>query len=434
MSNVVHLKPGGKSRAIASQTAEKPGQAEPGQNAVARLPSGRNQPRWRILHCLRAPVGGLFRHVRDLAREQAARGHDVGVLCDLNATDSLTEQRLAELAPQLSLGLHKVAMSREIGLSDLAAVQATRRIARRLSIDVIHGHGAKGGAYARLAARGRGVGDAGLASFYTPHGGSLHYDPASLKGRLFMAAERRLLARTDGVIFESRYAAETFAAKVGQPPCPSRVIHNGVLPAELRAVEPDADAADFLFVGELRHLKGVDVLLDALATLVRQRPVTAVIVGAGPDAAAFRKQADRLALTAAVRFAGAMPAREAFRLGRALVMPSRAESLPYVALEAAGAGMPLVASAVGGVPEIVDGTDTELVPPGDAGQLARAMETVLDSRLHAADRAGRLQRRVAARFSVAHMTDGVLEFYSVARAAERNLMQPAARAALAPTP
>lgn len=433
MSNVVHLKPGAKPRAVASETAEKSGQAVPGQTAVVRLAPSRERARWRILHCLRAPVGGLFRHVRDLAREQAARGHDVAVLCDLNATDPLTEQRLAELAPHLSLGLHKVAMSREIGFSDLAAVRATRRIAGRLSIDVIHGHGAKGGAYARLATRGRGAGDAGLARFYTPHGGSLHYDPASLKGRLFMAAERRLLARTDGLIFESQYAAETFAAKVGQPPCPFRVIHNGVLPAELRTVEPDADAADFLFVGELRHLKGVDVLLDAMAILARQRPVSALIVGAGPDAAEFRQQADRLALAEVVRFAGAMPAREAFRLGRALVMPSRVESLPYVALEAAGAGMPLIASAVGGVPEIVDGTDTELVPPGDAGQLARAMATVLDSRLHAADRAGRLQRRVADRFSVARMTDGVLEFYSAARSPEHTLTQPAARAALAPT-
>ena len=61
-----------------------------------------------------------------------------------------------------------------------------------------------------------------------------------------------------------------------------------------------------------------------------------------------------------------MPAREAFRLGRTLVVPSRAESLPYIVLEAAAAGLPLLASDVGGIPEIVAGTDTDLLPPGDA--------------------------------------------------------------------
>ena len=66
-----------------------------------------NQP-LRILHCLRAPVGGLFRHVRDLAREQGLRGHDVGVLCDTSTGDGLTERRLAGMAETLSLGLHKI--------------------------------------------------------------------------------------------------------------------------------------------------------------------------------------------------------------------------------------------------------------------------------------------------------------------------------------
>ena len=59
----------------------------------------------RIIHCLRAPVGGLFRHVRDLAIAQAARGHQVGVIADSNAHDRLTEQRLADLIPHLALGL-----------------------------------------------------------------------------------------------------------------------------------------------------------------------------------------------------------------------------------------------------------------------------------------------------------------------------------------
>ncbi len=379
----------------------------------------------RILHCLRAPVGGLFRHVRDLAREQGLRGHDVGVLCDASTADTLTERRLAELADTLSLGLHKVAMSREIGLADISATTAARRLAGDLKIGVLHGHGAKGGAYARLAATALKRQGQAAVCFYTPHGGSLHYDPASLKGMAFMAAERHLMGQTDGLIFESRYAADTFAAKVGTPTCPLRVIHNGVLRDELRPVQLVADPADFVFVGELRHPKGVDVLLEPVATLATERPVRAVIVGAGPDADIFHAQAASLGLAGAVTFPGAMPARDAFRLGRVLVMPSRAESLPYVALEAAGAGIPLIATRVGGVPEIVRGSRTGLVESGDAIGLAAAMRETMDQPLRAVDQAGHLQRIIASQFSVETMTESVLEFYDHAIAGTASEVVPA---------
>ena len=147
------------------------------------------------------------------------------------------------------------------------------------------------------------------------------------------------------------------------------------------------------------------------------RPISAVIVGSGPDEEIFKAQAERLGITRIVDFAGAVPASAAFRLGRILVMPSRAESLPYVALEAAGAGLPLIASHVGGMPEIVEGTDTVLVPPGDAKALGLAMLKALESPIHAADRAGRLHRVIADRFTIGHMTDAVLEFYAAAQQA-----------------
>ena len=368
----------------------------------------------RILHCLRAPVGGLFRHVRDLAREQARRGHAVGLLYDAQASDPLTAARLEALAPDLALGLTKVAMPREAGLGDLAAVRATRDLAAAMQVDILHGHGAKGGAYARLAARAMRRRCLGPGCFYTPHGGSLHYHPSTLKGRLFMAAERHLAHSTDGLIFESAYASGVYRAHVGATPCPSRVVHNGIAPDELVPVAPAADAADFVFVGELRRLKGVDLLIEAMARVRAPHPVRATIVGAGPDGDAFKAQAQALGLGDRVTFPGAMPARDAFRLGRTLVMPSRAESLPYVALEAAGAGLALIATQVGGVGEIVAGTDTALVAPDDVDALAAAMQQVLDNPAMAQARAGRLQQAIARGFSVSAMTEGVLAFYAEA--------------------
>ncbi len=369
----------------------------------------------RILHCLRAPVGGLFRHVRDLSATQAAAGHDVGVMADSAANDSLTDRRLDELKSHLSLGLHRCAMSRDIGWCDLTAARATAELAHTRHIDIVHGHGAKGGAYGRLAAARLKTRGAKIAAIYTPHGGSLHYAPTSLKGRVFMALERYLARSTDGIIFESAYSAGVYRNHVGPVGCATRVIPNGLLPHEFTTQAPAASASDIVFIGELRLLKGVDLLLEAMALVDRPSPVTATIVGDGPDAGQFRETAQRLGLGSRVAFLGAMPAALAFPLGRMLVMPSRAESFPYIVLEAAAAGIPLIATAVGGIPEIVAGTDTPLVPAENVNALAGAISAVLERPAEAQARAARLRSAVEARFTVERMSSDIQAFYSDVR-------------------
>ena len=367
----------------------------------------------RIVHCLRAPVGGLFRHVVDLASAQAALGHSVGLIVDSEAANALTERQLAAIAPRLALGIKRIAMHRLPAPSDLAAHRALTRHARGLAIDVLHGHGAKGGAFARLAGRTLKREGALVKTFYTPHGGTLNYAPRSLEGRLFMALERILERFTDGLIFESAFAARVYGKRIGGTQAPRRVIPNGLLAADFAAHVPASDAADFLFIGELRALKGVDVLLRALAALNASQPVrlTAVIVGAGPDGDSFKRLAGELRLNACVTFPGAMPAAAAFALGRTLVVPSRKESFPYIVLEAAAAGLPLIATNVGGIPEIVAGTDTALVAASDVTALKGAMALSVADRAGASERAARLKAAVAAKFTVAQMTDEIMNFY-----------------------
>jgi glycosyltransferase involved in cell wall biosynthesis len=380
-------------------------------------------PSMRIVHCLRAPVGGLFRHVRDLAIAQATRGHQVGVIADSNAHDRLTEQRLTDLTPHLTLGLTRVAMTRDLGWHDVTAYRDIRALLARLNVNVLHGHGAKGGAYARLVgasvkATANTCNPTQLQVFYTPHGGSLHYHPSSLKGRVYLGLERRLAKSTDGLIFESAFSNRVFAANVGADMCPTAVIHNGLLPSEFSAHTPADDATDIVFIGELRHLKGVDVLLHALAQVKLSHPqsraLTATIVGDGPDAGEFKALSYRLGLDRLVHFTGAMPAAKAFPLGRVLVMPSRAESFPYIVLEAAATAIPLIATSVGGIAEITDGTDTPLIKPDDAFILATSLEHTFADLEAAKLRAGRLQQAVAARFTVDTMTTAILAMYDSA--------------------
>jgi glycosyltransferase involved in cell wall biosynthesis len=363
-----------------------------------------------ILHVFRAPVGGLFRHVLDLTHEQIARGHRVGLIADLRTGGARADEVLRKLEPSLALGLSRIAMRRHIAPSDMfVAAHVMRRVAQAQA-DVVHGHGAKGGAYARLVfANKRAV------RAYTPHGGSLLFGHNTLAGKFYLTTERVLMLRGDLFLFESAYSADIFRRKIGDPRGIVRVVHNGVARAEFEPVVTRPDATDLVFLGELRPVKGIDVLIDAIAQMHRDgRSVTATLVGDGPDREALQAQAARYGLNGAVRFMPAMPARQAMALGRVMVVPSRAESLPYVVLEAAASSKPLITTRVGGIPEIYGPLSDTLVPPLDAETLARVISQAIDNPSATADVARSLRERVAASFSVESMVNGVLTAYQTA--------------------
>src|SRR2546421_12854989 len=113
------------------------------------MPETSDQP-LRILHAVRAPVGGIIRHILDLAKGQADRGHHVGIIADSLTGGERAEQALAEIAPQLKLGVHRTAIRREPLPSDLLVWARFERMIRELKPDVLHGHGAKACAFMRL--------------------------------------------------------------------------------------------------------------------------------------------------------------------------------------------------------------------------------------------------------------------------------------------
>ena len=376
---------------------------------------GHGEPpsRQRILHVFRAPVGGLFRHVVDLVRLQAAAGHEVGIVCDSTTGGERAERALAELAPSLALGVARIAMRRNPHVGDLTVLLAVRDRAEAVKATVLHGHGAKGGVYARLAPVW--LEDSAPIRAYTPHGGSYNYRPGSLMHRIYMEAERVLALRTDVFLFESEYVASRHRAYAGGARL-ARIVHNGLSEAEFEPVVRSLDPFDLVYIGELRAAKGVPVLLDAVAALRDTgRPVTLLLVGSGPDADALATHAARLGLSGAVTFEPPQPIRPVLARGRIMVVPSLAESLPYVVLEAAAACQPLVATDVGGIPEIFGADACDLVPPGDAAALSAALAGILDEAPESRQaRFEALSRAVRARFSMRRMGADVLSGYGAA--------------------
>ena len=105
-----------------------------------------------ILHVIRAPVGGVFRHVFDLATAQREREHSVGLICEAEPCDALQEERIAVLGTRLSLGVTRIPMVRSVGAGDITATRSVARCIAELGPDVVHAHGAKGGVYGRIGA------------------------------------------------------------------------------------------------------------------------------------------------------------------------------------------------------------------------------------------------------------------------------------------
>jgi len=360
-----------------------------------------------ILHVFRAPVGDLYRHVLDLAREQIARGHRVGLIADSKTGGRRAQETLKELTPSLALGLTRVPIYRHIGPNDATILgHVMGRIAGSRP-DVVHGHGAKGGAYARLAFNASHA-----VRAYTPHGGSLLFGADTTAGKFYLATEKLLMRRGDLFLFESAYSAEVFRRKIGTPHGPVRVVHYGVSEKDFAPVKVRSHATDLVFLGELQPVKGIDVLIDAIAKLNSHgRHVTATLVGDGPERDSLGAQVERLGLASTVRFQPTMSAREAQTLGRIMVIPSRAEFLPYAVLEAAAAGMPLITTNVGGIPEIFGPLTDRLVAAQDVGALADAIARNLDQPEETAETARLLRERMSQLFSVKSMVDGVLSAY-----------------------
>ena len=327
----------------------------------------------RILHAVRAPVGGIFRHILDLAVGQAERGHEVGILADSLTGGERAEAALKEIAPKLKLGVYRLAIRREPHPIDGVTALHFLRLARSLKPDVLHGHGAKAGAFVRLKGKSKKS-----IRVYTPHGGSLHYPPGTLKGGAYARMERALMGRTELFLFESAFARDTYLRVIGKPAGLVRCVFNGVTASEFDPVPVAEDATDLVYVGEFRKIKGADLLIEAVARLRADgKPITLTLAGDG----------------------------------KLLVVPSRGDSMPYVVIEAAAAGIPMVAASVGGIPEILGPHTSGLFVANSIGAIADAIEMALGDMDATRERARNLRERIFVHFSQKAMVDGVISGY-----------------------
>jgi len=294
---------------------------------------------------------------------------------------------------------------------DLLGLVELIRLFRRLRPALVHANSSKAGILGRLAAAATGV----PARLFTVHGWAFKADNG-LAARAYLWADRLMSPLTTTTICvadsELRAGLKARTCRSGR----TVVIHNGV---EL-TVPPRAHAAakpvTLLSVGRLRAPKDFLTLVRAVARL-EPGSFRLCIAGDGPNRQAVAEEVRRLGLDGAVALLGARRDIDTL-LGAAdlFVLSSTSEGFPMSVLEAMAAGLPVVASAVGGVPEVVDASTGALVPPHDPAALASALaplvaDPALRQRLGAAAR-----RRVERDFSIEAFRQAHLDVYRAALA------------------
>ncbi len=233
--------------------------------------------------------------------------------------------------------------------------------------------------------------------------------------RLYYALELRALRRADAVVTVSDPLRRQVVRALGQSRVPLQVIWNASLPERLSstASPPSREAARqelgipedavvAAVIGRLSSEKGQGVFLEALADLGRTN-IVGLIVGDGPDEEALRIKAARLGLSGKVRFAGYRhDIAPIYAATDILVIPSFSEGTPNVALEAMGHQIPLVATSVGGIPDMIGHQESGLlVAPGDAAALSESIRWLMDHPDERARLAARAKEIVETRFSLA---------------------------------
>jgi glycosyltransferase involved in cell wall biosynthesis len=260
-------------------------------------------------------------------------------------------------------------------LSDLCAIYGLTRLMRRERFDVVHCHSTKAGILGRIAARIVG----GAKVLYTPH--AFAFEGARTRATAWcMIKTEKLLGRwTDVLIAVSNHEAGQARAK-GIPAKELVVVPNGTaagtLPSSLRRRE---DGIRIGSAGRLARQKAFDVLIRSMVELRQFHPgVRLVIAGYGPEHRSLRRLASRIGVP--VEFSGWVESMDDwYRSLDLFVHVARWESMPLSVLEAMSAGVPVVATAVGGVPELVQhGSTGLLTPPEDASTLARRIQEALE--------------------------------------------------------
>jgi glycosyltransferase involved in cell wall biosynthesis len=343
--------------------------------------------------------GGPIEQALLLSRGLARAGSSVLVTC-----------ANAELAERFAVEGVRAEVAPLRHQTDARGAARVWRLAR--GADVIHAHDRRAGLWTRIGPRPsrRGI------RVYTTHGLPEPYLPPpvgperpGLRAKLlYRGLDAGLSARCDAIIVPSQAIAENLIERIGYPRGKVVVVPNGI---EL----PDGELRSGELIGTLSLLepvKGLESFLRAASDLAERHPSWRFVAyGTGSAGQSLQALSHELGLDGRVAWPGFVPAPQALESLRVYVICSYMENAPLALLEAMAGGVPVVASAVGGIPEIVDESVARMIPPGDPQALAQAIELTCTEEAETGRRTRAARARVEERFTAERNAQTIAALY-----------------------
>jgi glycosyltransferase involved in cell wall biosynthesis len=303
--------------------------------------------------------GGAQRYVFELATAMSREGHDVTVLC--GGQGILADKLRAENIRVIPL----FSLQRDISIAkEIRSFIQILDILRKEQPDVFHVNSAKMGGLGSLAGRLMGA----KKIIFTGHGWAFNEPRPSWQKALIKFFTWLTILCAHMTICVSEKTKKDVA---GWPLVKNKltVIHNGISPFELSQREDITFTVGI--IAELHNIKGLDILLRAWSKFIKNHSAKLVITGEGEERKNLENMASNLGVSDSVTFKGFVGnAQSLLSNFDIFCLPSRSEALPYTLLEAGLAGLPVITTTVGGIPEIIEsGINGVLIPPDDSETL-----------------------------------------------------------------
>lgn len=364
----------------------------------------------RVLHVIGGgEFGGAERHILNLATAMDPQRVAITVCC-------LFADPFVKVARDVGINALAIPMRHKM---DLSIITKLRDVIKKEEIDIVHTHGVRANLVGRVAAK-----LAGRDTVVTTVHSLLAQDYPGMFSRLAnMFIERASRGLTTHFIAVSGGLQKALLQQ-GIPEKKITVIYNGLNPEDFIAklplgswrvsmgIEPDVSLV--AIIGRLHPVKGHRIFLRAAAEILKNRPeVRFVVVGCGPERDRLEEYANLLGISEAVLFTGFVDnVADILPNLNLLVIPSLWEGFGLTALEAMVAGVPVVATSVGGLPEVVEhGSTGLLVPPGDDAALARGINWMLDHPNEALEMAESARKVVGEKFTARVMARKTEDLY-----------------------
>lgn len=325
----------------------------------------------KVLHVVGDPVGGIRKHIHDIFGGLQNELDLYYVTSQFG--DKVFYNELPALMKFLS-GYLALDIVKRPAITDIFNIFKIIKFIKKNKIDIIHGHGAKGGMYARIAGK-----LSGCKVVYTPHGGVVHDMFRPFESFIYRSVEKILCKFTDLIIFESKYTQKAFDKRICCKKVQQVTNYNGIAPSSLKVKEfRFENTLKFGVFGMLREEKGPHLAYQVIKELLdEQFNVELHFFGEGEMKSGLVENIHQDNLSKSIIIHGEVDDVNDKMLGMDFILiPSLFESFGYVAVEAMFLGKPVISSNVGGLVDVI-GADEGFI--FEAGEIISMKTTILSA-------------------------------------------------------